>query len=324
MKTVFVTRRIPEPGLMVLRRRGFRLLMNKHDRPLRHAELLKGVGGADGLLTQLVDRIDREVFAASPRLRVVANYAVGHDNIDKDAARARGVAVTNTPGVLTDATAELAWALLLSAARRVAEGDRKLRAAGFPGWAPLFHLGQGLRGKTLGIVGAGRIGTAVARMSAGFDMRLLYWGRSRHPDLEAKQGARRVALDTLLRQSDFVSIHVPGGPGTRRLIGRRELNLMKPTAVLVNTARGTVVDEKALVAALRRGRPFAAGLDVYEEEPRLAPGLARLPNVVLAPHIGSATLETRTRMALLAAENIAAVLSGKKPVTPVCGSETTS
>ena len=227
------------------------------------------------------------------------------------------MAVTNTPGVLTDATAELAWALLLAAARRVAEGDRNLRAAAFPGWAPLFHLGQGVRGKTLGIVGAGRIGAAVARMSAGFEMRVLYWGRSKNRDLESTRGARRVSLDRLMKESDFVSIHLPGGPGTRRLIGRRELALMKPTAVLVNTARGTVIDETALVAALRRGRPFAAGLDVYENEPRLAPGLARLPNVVLAPHVGSATLETRTRMALLAAENVAAVLSGRKPPTPV-------
>jgi len=317
MKTVLVTRRIPEPGLALLRKQGLRVIVHGRDRPMTRSELLKGVARAEGLLAQLVDRIDETVFDAAPRLRVVANYAVGHDNIDKDAARARGVTVTNTPRVLTDATAELAWALLLSAARRVAEGDRQLRVAAFPGWAPLFHLGQGLRGKTLGIVGAGRIGAAVARMSAGFEMRVIYWGRSRNREMEAKQDARRVALDRLLRESDFVSIHLPGGPGTRRLIGRRELSLMKPTAVLVNTARGTVVDEKALVAALRRGRPFAAGLDVYEKEPRLAPGLARLPNVVLAPHIGSATLETRTGMALLAAENIAAVLSGKKPLTPV-------
>lgn len=317
MKTVLVTRRIPEPGLALLRGRGFRVIVHRPDRPMSRSELLTGVSRADGLLAQLVDRIDGPIFDAAPRLRVVANYAVGHDNIDKAAARARGVAVTNTPGVLTDATAELAWALLLAAARRVAEGDRNLRAAAFPGWAPLFHLGQGVRGKTLGIVGAGRIGAAVARMSAGFEMRVLYWGRSKNRDLESTRGARRVSLDRLMKESDFVSIHLPGGPGTRRLIGRRELALMKPTAVLVNTARGTVIDETALVAALRRGRPFAAGLDVYENEPRLAPGLARLPNVVLAPHVGSATLETRTRMALLAAENVAAVLSGRKPPTPV-------
>lgn len=317
MKTVLVTRRIPDPGLAVLRQRGFRTIVHAPDRPMTRSELLKGVARADGLLSQLVDRVDGAVFAAAPRLRVVANYAVGHDNIDKEAARARGVTVTNTPGVLTEATAELAWALLLSAARRVAEGDRAIRSRGFPGWAPMFHLGQGISGKTLGIVGAGRIGSAVARMSTGFRMPILYWGRSRNPALEKGTGARRAALDDLLRRSDFVSIHLPGGAGTRRLIGRRELNLMKPTAVLVNTARGTVVDERALVAALKRGRPFAAGLDVYEEEPRLAPGLAVLPNVVLAPHAGSATIETRTRMAVLAAQNVVAVLSGKKPPTPV-------
>ncbi|MBK7207232.1 MAG: D-glycerate dehydrogenase [Elusimicrobia bacterium] len=317
MKTVLVTRRVPEPGLALLRSRGFRVVVPEKDRPLPRADLLRWVKNADGLLTQLVDRVDAGVFAAAPRLRVVANYAVGHDNIDKEAARERGVVVTNTPDVLTEATAEMAWALLLGAARRIVEGDRGVRAGDFKGWAPGLHLGQGVSGKILGVVGAGRIGAAVARMSTGFRMRVLYWGRSRNRVLEKAVGARRVPLDRLLRESDFVTLHVPGSAATRHMIGRRELALMKPTAVLVNTARGTIVDEKALVTALRKKRVFAAGLDVYEKEPLLAPGLARLPNAVLAPHAGSATLETRTRMATLAAGNIAAVLAGHKPLTPV-------
>jgi glyoxylate reductase len=316
---VFVTRRIPPEGLAVLRDHGFAVELNPEDRPMTKLEIIGSLNGVDALLTQLVDPVDREVIEAGKSLRVIATYAAGYDNIDVSAAVERGIVVTNTPRVLTEATAEMAWSLLLSAARRVAEGDRLTRSAGFQGWAPLFHLGQGVSGKVLGIVGAGRIGTAVARMSRGFGMKILYWGRTRNVEIEQELGGRKVELTDLLKESDFVSLHVPLNAGTRYLIGEKELALMKPTSVLVNTARGPVIDEAALVLALRGGRPFAAGLDVYEKEPALTPGLADLPNVVLAPHAGSATVETRARMAVLAAENIAAVLEGRPPLTPVGG-----
>jgi glyoxylate reductase len=315
---VYVTRRIPEGGLKLLSERGFPPDVSPHDRPLGREELLEAVKGRAALLTQLVDRIDAQVLdAAGPVLKVVANYAVGYDNIDVAAARARGVVVTNTPDVLTDATAELAWSLLLAAARRVPEGHEMTRDGGFKGWAPLLLLGRGVTGKTLGVAGAGRIGRAFARMSKGFGMKVLYWSRRPSEELERETGARRVDLETLLKESDYVSLHVPLTADTRHLIGARELAWMKPTAVLVNTARGPVVDEGALVAALESRRIFAAGLDVYEKEPALHPGLAGLPNVVLAPHTGSATVESRDRMSLLAAENLALVLQGRPPTTPV-------
>ncbi len=317
--SVFVTRRIPPEGLAVLRDHGFAVELNPEDRPMSKLDIIRSLNGVDALLTQLVDPVDREVIEAGKNLRVIAAYAAGYDNIDVRAAAERGIVVTNTPRVLTEATAEMAWSLLLSAARRVAEGDRLTRSGGFRGWAPLLHLGQGVTGKVLGIVGAGRIGTAVARMSRGFQMKILYWGRNRNEEIEKEFGGRKVELTELLKESDFVSLHVPLSAGTRHLIGKKELELMKPTSVLVNTARGPVIDEAALVLALRAGRPFAAGLDVYEKEPALSLGLSDLPNVVLAPHAGSATVETRARMAVLAAENIAAVLEGRPPLTPVGG-----
>jgi glyoxylate reductase len=313
---VYVTRRIPEPGLGLLRRR-FDVEVSPHDRPLSREELLAAVKGRAAVLTQLVDKADKEFFEAARGVRVVANYAVGYDNIDLAAARRAGAAVTNTPGVLTRATAELAWALLFAAARRVPEGDALTRSGGFRGWGPMLLLGTDVSGKTLGIVGAGRIGTAMALMSKGFGMRVLYSGRSRNETLEKELGARKTGLEDLLRESDFVSLHARLTEETRGLIGKAQLAMMKPTAVLINTARGPMVDEAALVDALRSGRLFAAGLDVYEKEPSLAPGLAELPNAVLLPHAGSATVEARARMSLLAAENIAAVLEGRAPPSPV-------
>lgn len=314
---VGVTRGIPESGLAYLRDQGVTVDLHPEDRPMSIEELTALASRVDGLITQLVDRVDAPLLSAAPRLRVVANYAVGFDNIDVKAARARGVVVTNTPDVLTDATADLAWGLLLAAARRVVEGDRLVRDGKFLGWAPLLHRGVDVAGKSLGLVGAGRIGSAVARRARGFNMRILYWGRRSNTALEQESGARRVSLEELLTESDFVSLHVPLAPETRYLIDEKALARMKPTAVLVNTARGPVVDEAALVRALRERKIFAAGLDVFEKEPALTPGLAELPNVVLAPHAGSATFDTRDRMARLAAENVWAVLSGRPPLTPV-------
>lgn len=288
------------------------------DAPPPHEVLVREAGRADALLCLLTDRIDEEVISAGPQLRVISNCAVGHDNIDLAAATARGIVVCNTPGVLTETTADLAWALLMAAARRIAEADRFLRAGRWRSWSPQLLLGQDVYGATLGIVGLGRIGRAVARRARGFEMRLLYSDPTRQPEVEAELGAQRVPLDELLRESDFVTLHTPLTNETRHLIGPRQLALMKPTAVLINTSRGPVVDEAALVAALREKRLLYAGLDVFDPEPIAADHpLVALDNVVLLPHIGSATVATRTRMATMAAQNILAVLSGQRPPHPV-------
>lgn len=288
--------------------------VNPHDRPLSYDELLSLVKGRDAILTMLSDKIDACLINEAGRLKIVANYAVGYDNIDLRAATAKGVVVTNTPGVLTDSTADMAWALLFAVTRRIVEGDRLTRAGKFVGWAPMFLLGGDLVGKTLGIIGAGRIGTAMAMRSRGWCMKVLYTTQSnRNAVLEEMLGARRVDLETLLKESDFISIHTPLSERTKRLIGAKELSLMKKTACLINTARGAIIDEAVLVDALRNKQIAGAGLDVYEEEPKLKPGLAELDNVVLAPHLGSATVETRAKMAVMAAENIIAVLNGQKP-----------
>lgn len=314
---VLVTRSIPREGLDLLASLCD-LDVNQEDRALSKDELKSRLADKDALLSLLSDPIDRDVLAAGPRLRVVANYAVGFNNIDVAAATARGIVVTNTPGVLTETTADLAWTLLMAAARRVVEGDALVRAGKFTGWGPMLLLGHDIYGKTLGIIGLGRIGEAVARRARGFDMNVLYYSAHRkNPEDESRLGVRYASLDELLAQSDFVSIHAPLTDATRHMIGHRELAMMKPSAVLVNTARGPVVDESALVQALREGRIAAAGLDVYENEPALAPGLAELPNVTVLPHVGSASLETRTRMAEMVARDILAVLEGRTPAHPV-------
>ena len=287
---------------------------NGEDRPMERAELLEAVAAVDGYLSMITDAVDAELMDAAPRLRVVSNMAVGYNNIDVAAATARGIVVTNTPGILTEATAELAFALVLAAARRVVDLDRRTRAGEWTCWAPLLFLSREVSGKTLGVVGLGRIGRAVARRARAFGMRVLYHNRSRLDEAEERDlGVEYAERDDLLRTSDFVSLHVPLSGETRHLIGPRELGLMKPTAYLVNTSRGAVVDEAALVEALRKKRIEGAGLDVYENEPLLAPGLTALENVVLMPHVGSATVETRARMARMAAENLLSALRGERP-----------
>jgi len=314
---VYVTRRVPKPGIDLLRERCEVVNVNPEDRALTREELLEAVRERDGVLCLLTDRIDGEVMDAARGCKVFANYAVGYDNIDVPAATERGILITNTPGVLTDATADLAWALLFAAARRVAEGDRFVRAGKFTGWGPMMLLGGDVTGRTLGIIGAGRIGQAMARRSVGFGMTVLYTNPSPRPELERETGARKVTLDELLRESDFVSIHCPLNHETHHLIGPRELELMKPTAYLINTARGPIVDERALVGALREKQIAGAGLDVYEDEPEPAAGLVELDNVVLLPHLGSASIQARTDMATMAARNLLAVLEGKRPPNPV-------
>jgi len=297
---VHVSRRVPERIRAALEAR-FEASVREEDAPPARAELLAACAGMDGLLTVPGDRVDAELLnAAGPGLRVVANYAVGTDNVDVEAATDRGVLVTNTPDVLTGATAELAVALLLALVRRVAEGDRLVRSGAPWSIAPTFMLGSGLGGKTIGIVGAGRIGGEVARLARAFGMEVLETGRTPKPG--------RVPLGELLARSHVVSVHSPLTRETRHLIGREELRAMRRDAVLVNTSRGPVVDEAALVEALRAGEIAGAALDVYEREPEVEPGLRELDHVVLAPHLGSATAEAREAMGMLCVEALTAVL----------------
>jgi glyoxylate reductase len=275
---------------------------------------LRRVADKEGLLCMITDLVDEEVLDGAPRIRMIANFGVGYDNIDLRAATDRRIPVSNTPGVLTDATADLAFALMLAVARRVVEGDERVRGGEFRFWAPLHFLGRDVSGKTLGIIGLGKIGRAVAMRAKGFGMRILYSSRHRLGKQEEESlGVIYSELGPLLREADFVSLHVPLTHETRHLIGARELKVMKPTAYLINTARGPVVDEGALEKALHEQEIAGAGLDVYEGEPSVSDGLKGLDNVVLLPHVGSATLETRTKMALMAAENLISGLAGKRP-----------
>jgi glyoxylate reductase len=315
---IVITRRVPPPAIALLTGAGCAIDLIDQDDPPARDELLRRVRGAAGLVAMLSERVDAALLdAAGPTLRVVANFAVGFDNIDLAVCRQRGVRVTNTPGVLTDATADLTWTLILATARRVVEGDQLVRSGQWTGWAPLQLLGLQLRGATLGIVGAGRIGTAVGLRSIGFGMNVLYADDRASAELETRVAARRVSLDELIRQADVLTLHVPLTPQTKHLIDAARLAKMKPTAILINTSRGPVIDETALVAALRQRRIAAAGFDVYEDEPRLAPGLTELPNVVLLPHLGSATTATRQKMSQMVAENVLAVLAGREPPNPV-------
>ena len=313
MPTVLLTQRFPDPVMEELRKR-FTVVGPLSE---RHA-LIQAIPLADALAVTLAEQVDAELLSHASRLKIVAVYAVGYNNVDLAAAGARGIVVTNTPDVLTETTADLTWGLILAVARRIPEGERLLRQGRWEGWAPTHHLGTDVYGKTLGIVGMGRIGSAVARRAAGFNMVVLYHSRRRlSPSEEKALKAVLMALPELLRRSDFVSLHAPLTPETRHLIGKAELELMRNHAFLINTARGPLVDEPALVEALSNRGIAGAGLDVYENEPRIHPELLKLENVVLAPHIGSATYETRVKMGMVVVENIAAALSGREPSTPV-------
>ena len=314
---VLVTREIPAAGLRLLGDFDVTVLSEK---PPERDELLEAARGASGILSTVTEKVDAGLMdAAGDGLKVVANMAVGFDNIDLDAAGERGVVVTNTPEVLSETTADTAFMLLMAAARRLGEAERVLRAGEWDAWGPMQLLGPDVWGKKLGIVGFGRIGQALARRASGFDMEVVYHDMRRNEEAERDLGVRYLELDELLETCDFVSVHAPLTDETRHLVGEKELGGMKDTSVLVNTSRGPVVNEAALAEALAEGRIFAAGLDVYEEEPKVHPGLLELENVVLAPHIGSASIETRDKMAALAAENLVAVLRGEEPKTPVTG-----
>lgn len=314
MARVLVTRRLPG-GLDPLVEAGHELIEPDGDRPFTHDEIVHQASAVDAIVCLLTDPIDAAVLAAgSPRLNVVATVAVGYDNIDLDAAAAHGIAVTNTPGVLDDTTADLAFLLILAAARRIWEAESDLRAGKWPGWDIDQYLGRDVHGAVLGVVGFGRIGQAVARRATGFGMEVLH-----HTRRDTGMVGWRGDLDRLLAESDIVTLHVPLTDETRHLIDGHRLALMKPDAVLVNTSRGPVVDEEALAVALEEGAIFAAGLDVYEGEPEVHSRLRVAPRTVLLPHIGSASLATRTRMAQVAAENVVAVLAGDRPKNPVTG-----
>ena len=310
---VFITRKIPENGIAILKNAGIQVDIYEGEEPPTKKIIIEGVKKADGLISLLSDPIDREVIDAGRQLKVIGNYAVGYNNIDIEYAKKRGIVVVNTPGVLTETTADLAFSLILTAARRVVEGHKFVEAGRFRGWAPLLLLGRDVYGATLGIIGAGRIGQAVGKRARGFNMRILYYSRSRKPDFERETGAKYVSLETLLRESDVISIHVPLTPETKHLLGKREFEIMKDGAILVNTARGEVVEERWLIEALKKGKLFAAALDVFYGEPRINPELLKLKNVVLTPHIGSATETTRRKMAEMVCEDVRRVLIGEEP-----------
>jgi glyoxylate reductase len=314
---ILITRELPEEALTVAQKRFDTELLSLHQ-PFSRGEMLKRLRDKAGLVCLLTETIDEEVLSAAPALKVVSNVAVGFNNIDVAACTRRGVWVTNTPGILTETTADFTWALLLAAARRVAEGDQYVRAGKFKEWQLMLLLGVDVYGKTLGVLGFGRIGQAVARRAMGFGMRVLYYDLHRVDQVvETELGATYADKAVLLRESDFLTIHALLTPETHHLIGANELRAMKPTAFLINAARGPIVHEEALVQALREGWIAGAGLDVYEEEPTVHPGLLEAKNAVLAPHIASASRETRTKMALMAVENCLAVLEGRIPPNPV-------
>ncbi|MCH7541748.1 D-glycerate dehydrogenase [Patescibacteria group bacterium] len=314
-KKVYITRLILDEGIELLKKKGIQVNINPEDKVLSGPELKNAIKGYDAVLCLLTDKIDGDVLdAAGDQLKIVANYAVGYDNIDVKAAQDRKIHVTNTPGVLTEAVAEHTFALLMSVAKRIVEADDFVRAGKYKQWEPKGFLGPQIWGKAIGIVGLGRIGSFVAQIAhGGFNMEVLYHDVKKNEEFEMRFSAKYRDLPTLLKNADFVTVHVPLLPATRHLIGAKELGTMKESAILVNTSRGPVVDEVALIEALKSKKIAGAGLDVYESEPDLTPGLTDLPNVALTPHTASATNEARNAMSRIASENIIAALEGKIP-----------
>ncbi len=307
---LFLTRKLPEKVMKKLEE-NFHLRVNPKNRAIKKDELITGTKWCDILICLLSDKIDSEIISVNPKLKGIVNYAVGYNNIDVKKATKLSIPVTNTPGVLTETTADLAWSLLMSVVRRIPESDRFVREGKFKGWTPKLLLGGDVFAKTLGIIGAGRIGRAVAKRAIGFNMNILYLDKN--SEIEKTVKAEKVNLRSLLKRSDFVTIHVPLNKNTEHLIGKNELMLMKRTAYLINTSRGAVIDEKVLVKALQDNWIAGAGLDVYEKEPKLSGGLKECENAVLVPHIGSATIETRTKMGMIAVENAIAIKNGEIP-----------
>ncbi len=314
---IFITRQIPEAGISFLRRKGFEVSVYKKDQSINRKELIKSVKDCDGIISLLTDKIDKEVIDLMKKCKVIANYAVGFNNIDVDYAKSKGISVTNTPDVLTDSTADLAIALVLACARRIPESEKFVRDKRFVGWKPKLFLGIELRNKYFGILGAGRIGTETAKRAHSFGCNILYYSNNKNKYLEEQLDAKKLSLNQILKKSDIISLHLPLNSKTKNLLNEEKLKLLKSSAILVNTARGEVLDEEFLIKMLKRKEIFAAGFDVYQNEPKLNSEFYKLKNAVLLPHTGSATLEARNKMSLLAAKNVAAVLSGKPPLTPV-------
>jgi glyoxylate reductase len=314
---VFITRRIPDAAKDLLVKNGISVKVFPYNRIISRDELLKNARNAHGIISLLTEKFDSSLIDELGKCKVIANYAVGFNNIDIEYAAKNGITVTNTPDVLTDATAEIASALIISCARLIPQASDFMKSKKFSGWEPGLFKGIQLSGKVLGIVGAGRIGRATAQRMRGFGCKIIYFSRSRKEEFEKRLGAKKVSLNKLMKEADFISIHVPLNKSTNRMLDSSKLDLMKSTAILVNTARGEIIDEKHLIRLLKEKKIFSAGFDVYENEPKVNPDLLKLKNVVLLPHIGSATFETRDQMALLAAENIIRVLKGKKALTPV-------
>ena len=314
---IFISREIPEIGIELLKNKGFEVSVYKKDQPIPKNELKKAIKNCDGLISMLSDKIDKEVIDSIKNCKVVANYAVGFNNIDVDYAKSKGIVVTNTPDVLTDSTADLTMALVLACARKISESEKLVRDKKFVGWKPKLFLGMELRNKYFGILGAGRIGTEVAKRAHSFGCKIIYYSNSKNDFLESELKAKKMSLNSILNKSDIISLHLPLNKNSYNLLNEERLKLLKSSAILINTARGEILDESYLIKMLNQNKIASAGFDVYQKEPNLNNEFYKLKNVVLLPHIGSATVEARNKMSLLAAKNVIAVLSGKRAITPV-------
>lgn len=314
---IFVTREIPEAGIRLLKNKGFEVAVYKKDQPIPKNELKKAIKNCDGLISMLSDKIDKEAVDLMKNCKVIANYAVGFNNIDVDYATSKGIVVTNTPDVLTDSTADLTIALVLACARKISESEKLVRDKKFVGWKPKLFLGMELRNKYFGILGAGRIGTEVAKRAHSFGCKIIYYSNSKNDFLESELKAKKMSLNSILNKSDIISLHLPLNKNSYNLLNEERLKLLKSSAILINTARGEILDESYLIKMLNQNKIASAGFDVYQKEPNLNTEFYKLKNVVLLPHIGSATVEARNNMSLLAAKNVIAVLSGKRAITPV-------
>ncbi len=316
-KKVFISYKIPDAGIKLLQKKGFSVEVNSNENLITHRQLIRKVQDADAVISLLTDKIDKAVIDNMKKCKIIANYAVGFNNIDVEYAKSKGIIVTNTPDVLTDSTADLTMALVLACARRLTEGEQIVRRRKFRGWRPELLLGYELKDKIFGIVGMGRIGFAVAKRANAFGCKIIYYSNNKNTLAEKLFNARKVSLNTLMKKSDIISLHIPLSDSTKNLINSDRLKMLKSNCIFINTARGEVVDEKYLIKLLKNKRIFSAGFDVYENEPIINEEMLKLRNVVLLPHIGSATVEARNAMAELAAKNVIAVLDGKKPLTPV-------
>lgn len=314
---IFITRKIPEAGILLLKKKGFEVSVYKEDNAIPRKELFNKIKDCDGVITLLSDKIDKEAIDKMEKCKVIANYAVGFNNIDVEYAKKKGIVVTNTPDVLTDSTADLTMALVLACARKIPESEKFVRNKKFMGWAPKLFLGTELRDKYFGILGAGRIGTEVVKRAYAFGCKILYYSNSKNQYLESKLKAKKLSLNSILKKSDIISLHLPLNQKSKSLLIKEKLDLLKPSSIFINTARGEILDESYLIKMLKENKIAAAGFDVYQNEPNLNKEFYKLKNVILLPHIGSATVEARNKMSILAAKNVIAVLSGKRAITSV-------